>query len=169
MTIKEQIERERDCWSQLRSGAHVIHEFVLRNGQAYEGQDLPSTFKLRVPKHCFWNARKTVNHSGKLRYCEGFCRRRDFTFLFHHAWAITRFGEVIDPTLQRNGKSDGSMYDYFGIWFDKKHLTEETEATGLLAGHAHFRVDFMVKFDHGFQTIVDRIAANHENCQIVRA
>lgn len=161
MTIKDQLTQERDNWKKLeeigghRLGTYLIHEFVLRNGRHYPGQSLPSNVKPGPIKQCFFNARKIVlakRYKGKFRYCEGFARARDFSFLFHHAWAITEWAEVVETTL-RNPHN----YDYYGVWFDQGLITGGTGWEAVLASEVHYNVDFMCRFDKGFEAVVDQV------------
>jgi hypothetical protein len=160
MTILEQIIQERDNWNitmrmhpGVNGGPQVLHEFVLRNGQYYQGQDLPSNYKYRPLKQCFFNAssmavdRRYRKHP--LRYCEGFARARDFSFLFHHGWTINEYGEVIDATLRQ-----GHNYEYYGVWFHRGDVVASPYAS-LLCSDTHYDTEFMCRFDTGFEAVLE--------------
>jgi hypothetical protein len=150
MTIKDQIILEKTAFE---NQVMPMHEFLLRNGKDYAGQDLPSNYKYRTPKMCFYNAERMALdrrfQRNTLRYCEGFARSKEIPLLIHHAWLINEFGEVIDPTLRK-----GSDYDYFGVWFYRDQLLNRDRFGSLLCTELHYDVEFMCKFDVGFHKIV---------------
>lgn len=160
-TIKEQITQWRDNWKKLGSnGLWLYHEFVLRNGKAFPGRDLPKRYVLGLPKYCYTNSRATVLRSrGKLRYCEGFVLAGDIGMLIEHAWAIDEKDRVVDVTLQdfRDGTSRSALADYYGVVFSQDWLRSNPKKRycGLL--HTPFEgydVDLMVAFDPGFNEML---------------
>lgn len=105
-----------------------MHEFVLKYGKVYTGQTLPSKYRLRTMKQCFRNAKAITERSKALTYCEGFVICEDLPLALHHAWAVNRKGEVIDPTLRGYNDlnaSGGDRGHYMGVlfphWFVKRY------------------------------------------------
>jgi hypothetical protein len=137
--IKEAIEEYVRCLRLLEEFHHMeggpkftaptmLHEFILKYGQVYAGQNLPKKYRLRRIKQCFRNAKAITERSKVLTYCEGFVASKEIPLIIHHAWAVNRQGEVIDPTLRGYKDltaSGGERGHYMGVlfpqWFVKRY------------------------------------------------
>jgi hypothetical protein len=133
MTLKEMLVQEQYSWHKLKEingdkfGASYCQllDFLLAEGQEFTGQKLPTRYKQRMMKHCYYNAWSLVRGSKSLRYVEGKVLVRGIPFPIDHAWAIDKAGNVIDPTLQDvlgDGTPNSDGYQYFGIVFNRDEL-----------------------------------------------
>lgn len=105
---------------------HTPHQFVYFHGREFTPC---SDHKKYFRKHsrmgaCYSNAQRLVKKfPDDLTYAEGFASTLIDGCLYPpvglHAWAITRDGEVIDPTWD-NG------VDYFGVPFGRAYFLEAT-------------------------------------------
>lgn len=119
MSIKENLQQQVENWKRIGAppGAWLMQEFVLRNGQTYEGRNLPSSYIPGVPKYCFSNAQEYVAGNGSLRYVEGFAMRDDIEFTMHHAWCIDARNRVVDPTMIH-----AEHCSYMGVIFMREQI-----------------------------------------------
>ena len=138
-------------WKEPSASNWLVDEFMLRNGKHYPGCKLPGRYALRMPRACFYNARKLVLGSKSLLYSEGYAARRDLDGfgMFFHAWALDREGGVVDPTLAMYSESDADGYEYFGIVFPRLYLQWRNSRV-LLDERGMYRLDVLVKYDSGF-------------------
>ena len=94
-----------------------VEEFVLREGTPMSPPQTDPEIERGTPNECFANATHFVlNHPDHL-YAEGYMMSADLPIAIHHAWAVNRAGEVIDPTL---GWREGAAY--LGVRFPTKDL-----------------------------------------------
>jgi hypothetical protein len=151
--IKSMIENERDAFKLLGSNTWVLHELILRNGQECISQPLPSRFKLRPQRACYWNAQRLIRKKSKLRYCEGYMSRPDLPLLINHAWAVDPEDRVIDPTLRAQGAhwSGSGEAGYFGIVFSRELMAQLKPRLGgpLLMDDWRYRLDRWNLIDPG--------------------
>jgi hypothetical protein len=91
-------------------------DFVLRHGEVWTPQPLPSAYSPGVPKRCFLNAALLVAGSEGLRYVEGYAVSDGVGLPIHHAWAVDAEGRVVDPTWSVIGDA------YLGVVFDIDRL-----------------------------------------------
>jgi hypothetical protein len=124
-SLRDKRKAPRNTW--------IVYDYLLREGRYYPGRKLPARYKLGGPRCCFANAKRLVRRSKDLIYAEGFALylpRAEFGSLamFHHAWAVTPEGEVLDPTLAESDAprvSSADRYEYFGILYpDRSKLTD---------------------------------------------
>jgi len=116
--LRQILSREANSWRFLSinagqsRGPWILPEFIARNGRDFVHAPLQYPYKLRPEKQCFANAQRVCEGTRLgLRYCEGYAVRADgFPLPFHHAWAITPCGAVVDPTLR-----DGKGVTYCGV------------------------------------------------------
>lgn len=135
--IKELIIQERDAYKMLATRAVTegkrliggdywrLLDHILIHGQPFTGQKLPSRYRRRPMKACYYNAWELVRSSKTLRYVEGKCASARLPFPFDHAWAIDSRDRVIDPTLRdnaSNGQAIPDTYEYFGVIFSRDQL-----------------------------------------------
>jgi hypothetical protein len=111
-SLRDKRKAPRNTW--------IVYDYLLREGRFYPGRKLPARYKLGGPRYCFANAKRLVRRSKDLVYAEGFALYLSYPDLFHHAWAVSPEGEVLDPTL-----ADADRYEYFGILYpDRSKLTD---------------------------------------------
>lgn len=72
--------------------------FVYEEGILLPGMALPDAYPRRSWRECFRNAALDALSFSELIYCEGFAARPDFSVITHHAWTVTKAGQVIDTT-----------------------------------------------------------------------
>ena len=161
--IKEGIEEYVRCLRQLET-FHAedkskkstfiapvhMHEFVLKFGKIYLGQPLPKKYRLRPIKQCFDNARRLTERSKALQYCEGFVASADLPLIIHHAWAVNKKGEVIDPTLRAFKNLDasgGERGHYMGVTFPAYFVRRYWRGAMLECYYTGFRLDVMRAYE----------------------
>lgn len=133
-------------------------EFLLRNGRSFAGRPLPTRYRMRMPKMCYWNSYRLVVRSRNLRYCEGYVMCSDLPIPIEHAWAIDHKDQVVDVTLQdhRNGESRSGITEYFGIVFERHQLDPAREGSGLLHDHIGIpNLDLWYEIDPEFKALLE--------------
>lgn len=144
----------RDGMKELGAGTSFA-EFLLRNGRAFQGRPLPSRYRLRTPKMCYFNTYQLVRHSRVLRYCQGYVVSSDLPIPIEHAWAIDKADRVVDVTLQDvdTGKSRSGLGEYFGIVFERELVLAQPDPyCGMLTdGNGIPKIELWLKVDPGFK------------------
>lgn len=101
-----------------------FHHFVLANGRDFQPCENPAQWIKRRGRigNCYKNAFLLVlEHPKDLRYAEGYAARMEeghpIICKGLHAWAVTKDGEVVDPTW-KNG------VEYFGVAFEFEQVRQ---------------------------------------------
>ncbi len=127
--VEQMLEFHR---SVTRNGAYllgdptVIYEFLLANGQEWQGTPWTKFrgrgYRKQTPRHCFHNAWNYSLIFDDLTYYEGFAYAGLITV--HHAWCVDSEGLVVDPTWRKTIQRDlpENEWDYFGVGFDSHAL-----------------------------------------------
>lgn len=84
--------------------------YVSAYGQSFKAAPKPADVKKMPLGECYVNATKLVLQRDDLDYAEGWAHPDGIPFPILHAWAVTKDGTVVDPTLNHPEKSQ-----YFGI------------------------------------------------------
>ena len=104
-----------------------FEEFVLKYGQSYRSQPLPSRYKSGQPKMCFANSLRMAERHRTLTYVEGYRHvpfARDLPPV-QHAWCVDESGKVHDRTLGYDPESE-----FFGVPFKLSYVWEMLKLTG---------------------------------------
>lgn len=120
--LQLEVEGYRTHFGDNHPGIWITQQAILDAGTTYEGRALPSRYRKRQPKLCYWNTIKLVRRcKGRLKYCEGYAMAKDFHFLFAHAWAVEEAGGgLVDTTLANPEK-----YLYRGVCFTAAEYAAE--------------------------------------------
>lgn len=127
-----------------------LHDFVLKHGEIWQGQKLPSKYRLRPIKRCFQNTYNLVRRSKALTYCEGFVASVEIPLAIHHAWAVNAKGEVIDTTLRGYhdlGASGGDRAEYMGVRFPAWFVQRYWDGSMLYCCYLGFRLDVIEAYE----------------------
>jgi hypothetical protein len=158
--IQELVQEERNQWKDMGAGSWVLHEFLLRHGRTFKSQPLPSRFKFRPQRACYWNAQEVVQNSrGRLRYAEGYVWSPELTLLILHGWAVDDSDHVIDPTLRSDVHvSSSGKSQYFGIAFSPEtyKMMRPRGGGSLLDGECGYRTSWWIKMDPSFERVLEQ-------------
>jgi hypothetical protein len=105
-----------------------FEDFVLNVGQPFINYiKRPKWVRKGVIKQCFKNCfDEVLRYPDKLTYCEGYATG---VIPVHHAWCLTKDGEVIDPTW--DGRDIGNKnIEYFGVPFKRSYILKVALETG---------------------------------------
>ena len=131
--LKEHLEQLSKMAQESMGGrAWVVEQVVLRKGETFKAQKLPSSVKRGTPKECFSNA-SFLTGTSNLDYAEGLAMRPGLPLAIHHAWCVDKEGNVYDNTWTdpetceymgfRQTKEELNkkllMLGYYGIWSDR--------------------------------------------------
>ena len=133
----------------FRAPTH-LHDFVLKHGEIWQGQTLPSKYRLRPIRRCFQNTYNLVRRSKALTYCEGFVASREIPLTIHHAWAVNAKGEVIDTTLRAYlnlSASGGDRGEYMGVRFPTWFVQRYWLGSMLDCYYRGFRLDVIEAYE----------------------
>lgn len=160
--LEQSLTQLRDGFNKLGANGASVYEFILRNGRGFKGRMLPSRYRMRMPRMCYWNTYRLVQKSITLRYCEGFVAANELPVPIQHAWAIDRHDQVVDVTLQDwdSGESTAHKAHYFGIVFEKHQLKRKLAGSGMLNDyHGTPRLEVWYAIDPGFKAILEPFKA----------
>jgi len=105
-------------------GKTSIPGWILDHGMDFTYQPLPSDYRYGEVKHCFMNSFNLMMSNPDLIYCEGY---GSGIIPVHHAWCITRDGEVIDSTWRPDMVCDGT---FLGVPMDREFVYESVMCNG---------------------------------------
>jgi hypothetical protein len=150
--LKENLTSLRDAFKQIGgNGAWLLYDFVLRYGKTYRGGPLPKRYVRRIPKACFYNARRLVLAAKGLEYCEGYALRAKVPLPIHHAWAVKGGETVIDPTW-----SEPEDCEYLGITFDRKYLEHSLRYSGqFMTAYEALRIKFLTELYPEYAPVIE--------------
>jgi hypothetical protein len=153
MSIRDVLEDSVANWARLGHPA-LLERFVLRNGKAYA--PCKRIGRKCKAKQCFANATHHVLDAGGT-YVEGFMMKHTLALPLQHAWVTIHGDDAMDPTLESND------YEYFGVAFDKKTLTEELVRNGyygLLESGICINTQLIFKIDPELKDICEQVKLN---------
>ena len=98
-------------------------DFILKNGRAFEWQELPRGMRSGLPRECFRNAASLALRKPDLyTYVEGYAFNRWVAVQpVAHAWCIDPVDFVVDTTWEEGA-------DYFGVPFRHEYLRRILDA-----------------------------------------
>jgi DNA topoisomerase-1 len=89
--------------------------YVAAYGEEHMAAPLPDNIERGKLRECYKNASMTVLLNQELDYAEGFATNaKTGSFVFQHAWAVTKDGTVVDSTWDEPEKGQ-----YFGVRYDR--------------------------------------------------
>lgn len=91
-----------------------IEQLVLKEGQSFTATPLPDDVKDGELGLCYMNAYHLVEDHPELEYVEGYAQTSRLPIPLEHAWAVTKDGNVVDPTWNRFFEK-GETISYFGV------------------------------------------------------
>jgi hypothetical protein len=161
-----EIQNQQKDRPPFRAPTH-LHDFVLKHGEVWQGQKLPSKYRLRPIRRCFQNTYNLVRRSKALTYCEGFVASREIPLTIHHAWAVNPKGKVIDTTLrgwQDLHASGGDRGEYMGVRFPTWFVQRYWDGSMLDCYYRGFRLDVIEAYE---KTVV--VTGKYESGEVLAA
>lgn len=94
------------------------YEFVLDAGTRHEPAPKPRNVAFGPVRNCFQNAWNLAHRGANLTYAEGYALSSVAPMPVHHAWCVSRDGQVIDNTWREPGLA------YLGVEFNLSFVAQ---------------------------------------------